>query len=350
MCLYPTLIKNRKYTPNKKNGGIVPEVKDARVMAVPVGCGRCMECRKKKAREWQTRMLEDIRENKNGIMVTLTFSNENIKELTEEITKKRGYERKGYELDNEIATIATRRFVERWRKEHKKSVRHWLVTELGHNGTENIHMHGIIWTDKPAEEITKHWKYGYTWLGKFVSEKTVNYIIKYIHKQDEKHKEYKSKILTSSGIGKGYTQRTDSRANKYVQETQGGTKEYYRTRTGHKVGLPIYWRNKIYTEEEREKLWIEKLDKNERWVGNIKIDVSKGEEEYEKVREEARAKNKRLGYQTNEIDWNQKKYEEQRRILLQQERIRKGEESLRGPGVAREPESVNDGLRPNKEY
>ena len=32
-------------------------------------------------------------------------------------------------------------------------------------------------------------------------------------------------------------------------------------------GLPIYYRNLIYTEEEREKLWIEKLNKGERWIG-----------------------------------------------------------------------------------
>lgn len=343
MCLYPTLIKNRKYIPNKKNGGVVPhlhEIKDKRVLTVPVGCGRCMECRKKKAREWQTRMLEDIRKNKNGKMVTLTFSDESIKELTEEITKKRGYEKKGYELDNEIATLAVRKFVERWRKEHKKSVRHWLVTELGHNGTENIHMHGIIWTDEPIEKINKHWKYGFTWTGTFVSEKTVNYIIKYIHKQDKDHKEYKSKILTSAGIGNNYTNRTDAKNNRY--NNKGETKEYYRTRTGHKVGLPIYWRNKIYNEEEKEKLWLKKLDEQVRWIENIKIDISVNEEEYYKVLEEARAKNKRLGYQTNEIDWNKKKYEEQRRTLLQQERITRAENTLRGLGDAPESaESVN---------
>ena len=33
MCLYPTLIKNPKYKPNKKNGGQVPPVLDKRVLA-----------------------------------------------------------------------------------------------------------------------------------------------------------------------------------------------------------------------------------------------------------------------------------------------------------------------------
>jgi len=49
MCLYPKLIQNKKYTSNKKNSGIIPAIVDNRVLLVPVGCGKCMECRKQKA-------------------------------------------------------------------------------------------------------------------------------------------------------------------------------------------------------------------------------------------------------------------------------------------------------------
>ena len=38
MCLYPKLIKNRKYIANKKNGGNIPPVYDLRVLTVPIGC------------------------------------------------------------------------------------------------------------------------------------------------------------------------------------------------------------------------------------------------------------------------------------------------------------------------
>jgi len=116
MCLYPKLIQNRKYIANKKNGGNIPAVLDNRVLYVPVGCGECMECKKQKSRDWQVRLLEDIRHNKNGIFVTLTLSNESIRELGKDIILE------GYDRDNEIAKIATRRFLERWRKKHKKSV------------------------------------------------------------------------------------------------------------------------------------------------------------------------------------------------------------------------------------
>ena len=60
MCLYPKLILNRKYLPNKKNGGTPPKCPDERLRYVTAACGKCYECRKQKARGWLVRMEEDI--------------------------------------------------------------------------------------------------------------------------------------------------------------------------------------------------------------------------------------------------------------------------------------------------
>ena len=325
MCLYPRIIKNPKYKENQKNRGVVPPVLDKRTLYVPIGCGNCMECRKQKARAWQVRLLEDLKEHKNGKFITLTFSNESIKELAEELDG-----RKGYELDNAIARLAVRRFTERWRKKHKKAVRHWLITELGHTGTKNVHVHGIIWTNETIDEIRKQWKYGYIWprpettKKNYVSEATVNYIIKYVTKIDIEHKHYKAKILTSKGIGKNYVTRHDARKNKYNGEE---TNETYRTSTGHKISMPTYWRNKIYTDEEREQLWIQKLNKEERWVCGEKIDISKNYEEYWKQVEWYRRINKKLGYgqleYKDEEYWNREQYEKELRQILIETRIKK---------------------------
>ena len=200
MCLYPKLIRNRKFEPNKKNGGVTPPVNDKRTLLVPVGCGKCMECMRKKANDWRTRLLEEIQERKKCEFVTLTLSNESYKALDIEIND----DVEGYERENEIITLATRRFFERWRAKAGKSVKHWLVSELGGNGTENIHLHGFIWTDT-KELINETWKYGYTFTGEWVNEQTVNYCVKYVMKMDKKHKEYRSKILSSKGIGANYT-------------------------------------------------------------------------------------------------------------------------------------------------
>jgi len=312
MCLYPRLIRNPKYSANKKNKGIIPELKDKRVLAVPVGCGNCMECRKKKSREWQVRLTEEIRENTNGKFITFSFSDESLSELKALIEPKNYYED-----CNAIATKAVRRFLERWRKKYKKSCRHWIVTELG-GQTDRIHLHGIMFTNESTETISEIWKYGHVYVGDYVNEKTVNYIVKYIYKTDEKHKGYKTKILTSAGIGSGYLKRPDAARNKYKTSK---TNEVYRTRTGLKLGMPKYYRNHIYNDDEREKLWLEKLDEQVRWVDGKKIDVSKGNENYMILLEEARKKNKKFGYGTRE-DWTIEEYLKSREELLSAEGAR----------------------------
>ena len=257
--------------------------------------------------------MEDIKYNKDAQFVTLTFSNESIKELVTDIPN----ELTGYDRDNAIATLANRRFLERWRKHNGKSVRHWLVTELGHNGTENIHMHGLIWTPN-KKEINKRWEYGFTWIGDYVNEQTIWYIVKYIHKKDVKHRYFVPDILTSSGIGAGYIGSQASRMHKFNGED---TIDYYTTSQGFKISLPIYWRNKLYTEEEREKLWLIKLDKLTRYVGGEKIDISGGMDEYYRVLEWHQAKNKQLGYGDNVKDWERIIYEKQQRELNMAKRI-----------------------------
>lgn len=173
MCLYPKLIKNPKYKINKKNGGVIPPISDKRIELVPIGCGKCMECLKKKAREWQIRMSEEIKNDKSGKFITLTFNEKSLKELTK-IAKKEINEspKRKPIIENYIAKIAVRRFLERWRKKYKKSIKHWLVTEVGHENTERIHMHGILFTDVPRETIEEIWKYGIIWIGEYVNAET----------------------------------------------------------------------------------------------------------------------------------------------------------------------------------
>lgn len=322
MCLYPKIIKNRKYTANKKNGGLIPPVTDERTKYVPVGCGKCMECRKQYGRSWQIRLLEEIKHNKNGKFITLTFSNESIYELCQ---RKETKNLEGYDLDNQIATTAIRLFLERWRKKYKKSLRHWFVTELGHEGTQNIHLHGLVWTDTDLNVLKAIWQYGYVWTGKgekqqnYVNEQTVNYIIKYVTKTDEHHKYYKSIILTSPGIGKQYLQTLNATLAKYKGSE---TKEEYTSPTGHKIAMPTYYRNHIYTDQQKEKLWLQKLDKEERWICGEKLDAT-NLKAIEKTLNWYRKINKRLGYGNDEKNWEREEYETQQRRLMYEKRMAK---------------------------
>lgn len=287
MCLYTRIVKNPKYLPNKKNNYNPPECEDERLRYIPIKCGNCIECRKQKSGEWRTRLSYEIEKDKTAKFITLTFSEEKLNELINETGEKEA---------NKIATIAVRRFLENWRKHFGKSVKHWLVTELGHNGTERIHIHGIIFTDIPAEIINKIWGRGYITLGYSMNLKTINYTVKYILKIDKDHPEFKPRILCSKGIGSGYENSYDGKSNKYKGEK---TDETYTLRNGIKTALPIYYRNKIYNEYEREKLWIQKMEKNEAYVLGQKFknaDSAKTQQEIWEAIKYAREKSKKLGY------------------------------------------------------
>lgn len=261
MCLYPTFIKNPKYKPNKKNNGKPPTCKDRRLLYIPVKCGCCIECRKEKQREWRVRLEEELRSN-FGYFITLTISQESIKDLEE----KTGLIWK--ENPNEIATRALRLSLERMRKETGKSVRHWCVTELGEKG-DRIHLHGIFFGQRSAELIKKHWKYGYVFIGHTCNSRSVNYMTKYMLKVDVKHKTFKQIVLTSKGIGSGYFDRLDYLWQK--QNYKNIEVATYSFRNGTRMAMPRYFKNKLFTDKEREKMWINNLNRGLLWIYGEKV-------------------------------------------------------------------------------
>lgn len=298
MCYYPKLIRNKKYTSNKKNQGNIPVIKDERVLYVSVGCGRCEMCLKKKARGWTVRLLNEIKYNKTAKFITLTFSEKKLNELSNKYNVTES---------NALATLAMRHFLERWRKKYGKSVKHWFTTELGHQNTERIHLHGILWTDKTDKEIVERWQNGFIWVGDYVTEKTVNYIMKYVTKIDNDHKNFIPKILCSSGLGKNYINSLNMERNKYRGLE---TDESYVLTNGYKTNIPIYYRNKLYTESQREKLWIKKLDENILYLNGDKYNLNIEEEKlrYYQDLEFLQRENIRRGYGDDSDEWKRENY------------------------------------------
>lgn len=306
MCLFPRFIKNKRYQgysakrPSKGTATAVP-CDDYRKLYVPIGCGECYECRKQKAQAWKVRLNEEIKVQKYAYFVTLTFSNEDLKKIMNET---------GQSECNGIATLAVRRFLERWRKKNKKSVKHWLITELGHENTERIHLHGILFTDYPINNnyLQDLWKYGNTDIGEYCNERTINYIVKYVTKIDTNHKHYKAVILCSAGLGENFV-HTLAAKNTYRYKPQKSA-EFYTLPNGNKVALPIYYRNKLYTQEERDKLWTERLDRNEIYVNGIKVRLRTDEDYkyYYNLLEEQQRQNNALGYGNTDKQWEKKDY------------------------------------------
>lgn len=320
MCLFPKEIKNRRYIPNKKNGGQPPPLIDQRQATVTIGCNKCMECTKKRARHMAARLYEEIDHDKKGILVHLTITDENYMKLKNEITPSKTI----YGNDNAIITLATRRFLERWRKKYKKSIKHFFVTELGQNNTERIHIHGLVWTSQPSDEINRIWQYGITRINNpkentgYVNTQSINYITKYISKPDKKHKLYTPKILASPGIGKNFSTKKHNISKFDIKNTE----TIYKTPSGHITDLPQYFKNKIYTEEERSKIWSQKLDSEHTYINGHRI-KKKDEATIQQALEHAITINHTQGYLDNRIDYETFKEEKQRKSKIEAARIAK---------------------------
>lgn len=251
--------------------------------------------------------MEEFHYHRDCSFVTLTFSEENLLKYRllaqEEIKDETKCDI--YLTDNTAAKIAIRHFLERVRKRTGKSIKHWFITERGHTNTRRIHIHGIIWasysqhgrgSSRPGDlDLTKEWKNGWTFNGEYVGEKTITYVSKYITKNDTDNIGFKGKICCSPGIGKEYILSYNGLRNKFRGKK---TIETYRLSNGKEIGLPMYYRNKIYTEAERERLWMQLLDKEERWVLGKKIDIShNGIWKWDNAAEEGRRISKNADYQ-----------------------------------------------------
>lgn len=278
-------------------------IDDERKEYIAVGCGECIECRKQKAREWQVRLSEELSQWKYKYFITLTFSAESLEALCKE-------EEQRYNNVNAVAQIAVRRFLERWRKKYKKSVKHWLITELGHQGTERIHLHGILFTDFQItnELLQSIWQYGITYTGDYCNERTINYIVKYVTKIDTDHKTYKADIFCSAGLGRCYIDKANSKLHHAFKGKE--TIQYYTLKNGTRVALPKYYRNLLFTQEERDELWTDLLDRDITYVRGIKVPhISKdGYNAYLRLLAEQQIINKQLGYGDNSKEWKEESY------------------------------------------
>ena len=84
----------------------------------------------------------------------------------------------------------------------------------------------------------------------------------------EKNPNFIGKIMASKGIGAGYWKTFNARRNRYQENS---TNEMYLLENGTEIPLPQYYRNYLYTDREKEKIWIEKQERGYRYIGGEKV-------------------------------------------------------------------------------
>lgn len=261
MCLYFTQIENPRY---KKIGTDKPWLK-----YVTIKCGQCVECRQARAREWVQRLDAELRfgDTRPRYFVTLTIAEETALRFGidyQNMDAETRLSEKTYEKEHEMV----KKLIQRWRhacEKAKVKKKQWLITEHGEDNSYRIHLHGIIWTDN-IEKVKKNWTAGFLDVGEIRPE-TIHYLVKYVHKVPDFHKNYKSIILTSPGIGDAYTLLTSTKKR---HEWKGKDTNYsYRMSDGKKLQLCDYYKKKLFKTGQLEERRRIINDAGQRWVKGI---------------------------------------------------------------------------------
>ena len=210
---------------------------------IPVPCGKCPACKKRRASAWSFRLMQEHKRCKTAYFITLTYDTAHVP-----ITKN------GF---MDIRKRDIQLFFKRLRKDHEHpdnrlrfgKICYYAVGEYG-GRFKRPHYHVIIF-NAVLELIQPAWNLGQIHYGE-VSEASVGYTLKYIsktskipmHCNDVRTPEFS---LMSKGIGDNYLTPEMVRWH-----NQSPDHLYCQTADGKKISMPRYYKNKIYSEYKRK--------------------------------------------------------------------------------------------------
>ena len=196
---------------------------------VTVPCGKCAACLSSRRESWTIRLLEEAKVFLFNYFLTLTYSDENL--------PKSGVSKRDFQL-----------FMKRFRKRVASYLRFYVVGEYGTH-TFRPHYHLLLFSPEEIDIdiVEEEWGKGHVWPGK-VEVRSVSYVAKYhVNRTDSPSGLSPPFCLMSKGIGRDYV----SRMQEYHSESL--MRNYYQLWEFRKP-LPRYYRDKLYSREEREEM------------------------------------------------------------------------------------------------
>lgn len=254
-CLHPVYLTNPHWNKStslgKRNlalwramnpGKIYPD--DYKIF---VPCGKCLGCRKDRARQWRVRLLHEHMFGKhfNCICLTLTIDNDNYAKFSDKAGIK----------------ACLRSFLDRLRyyTSSRKLPKRFFVTELGEE-RDRLHFHGFMWDiDVSYDKIRRCWSYGFIWIDKLKSVKQLSYATKYITKPSFKF--HYPLVFVSPGLGSDYLKQRNWQD--WHRKDPDCFLRMYCTFNGWTYSLPHYYRRKMFGTAEilRHKLLLSKHER-----------------------------------------------------------------------------------------
>lgn len=203
-----------------------------------VPCGKCPNCVARRVSGWSFRLMQEEKKSLSAHFVTLTYMNEKLPRTP-----------KNYKTLNKKDV---QDFMKRLRYYSPKlpKIKYYAAGEYG-SETMRPHYHIIIF-NATEESILNAWQLGHVHFGT-VSAASVGYSLKYIskkgkipmHANDDRIPEFS---LSSTKLGACYL--TDQ-VRKYHEEDIYN-RMYLETLDGKKIAMPRYYKDKLYTKEQRQ--------------------------------------------------------------------------------------------------
>lgn len=217
---------------------VISDKETAGRMKVP--CGRCMSCRLNFASVWSLRMMHELKFHAEACFVTLTYDEAHLPP-------------KGSLVKRDAQD-----FFRSLRKLTGKKLRYFLGGEYGEH-YQRPHYHCIIYNVGGGEKrtIEKAWSKGFVCVGT-VTDDSCTYCAKYI---TEKKTGEMAKVYESRGIIPEFSlmSRRPGIGARFAETFAGEIAQRgFLLRKGNKVGVPRFYRSRVYTTEERLSLQAER--------------------------------------------------------------------------------------------
>lgn len=282
---------------------------------LPVPCGRCLHCIKRRTNAWVFRLMQEDKVSEFSHFVTLTYDTDHVP-----ITKNgfmtlvktvKHINTKGNLVDIPHE-LSFQSFMKRLRKYESRKLRYYAVGEYG-GTTARPHYHAIIFNVENPDNYLRAWMRDGKSIGTIhvgdVSGDSIGYTAGYIqkgkivpaHSRDDRLQEFS---LMSKGLGKNYLSDEVKTYHKSNYKNNFLTLE-----GGVKIPMPKYYRDKIFNDDEKEKIRRHIAEEMERV-------------EQEKIVEFERKKN-RDGDKDYHMEQRNKNYVEQKRFDKRQKDILK---------------------------
>lgn len=228
-------------------------------MRVP--CGTCIPCLTSKRADWSFRLQEEQKIAHSAHFLTMTYTDENMpyNEYGEEILFKPDTQLflKRLRKANDNLLLKQHKFKNlRQTRQNTPRIRYYMVGEYG-TKTLRPHYHAIIFNVQPQiiEKIDTIWSEGYTVIGK-VEPASIHYCTKYVMTRPNLITDTTPKPFATMSRGRGKLKGLGSSylANeKYHRENLDFS---VKNSEGHIQSLPRYYKDKIFTKEQRAEYQI----------------------------------------------------------------------------------------------